>query len=193
VTTDPRPSSGAARSILYSGHMIDAPDRAEPRFPPTLEHAVAAAVTREVDRVSPDGRDVAFGSGACGSDLLFAEALLARGVPLRLYLPFPTHEFVARSVAFAGPGWLERFDAAARRSTLLVATDVLGEVTPGTDPFERTNLWMLDDALHRGGGRVVFLCVWNGQGGDGPGGTRHMLDAVRGAGGEVRWIDVRSL
>ncbi|ENO83944.1 hypothetical protein C667_24449, partial [Thauera phenylacetica B4P] len=32
------------RVILFSGHMIDAPGRAEPRFPPALAPAAAAHI-----------------------------------------------------------------------------------------------------------------------------------------------------
>jgi hypothetical protein len=62
----------------------------------------------------------------------------------------------------------------------------------GEDPYSRTNIWMLDEAL-RLGGEVVFICVWDGQGGDGPGGTKHMVEAVQAKGGEVRWVDIRRL
>jgi hypothetical protein len=35
--------------------------------------------------------------------------------------------------------------------------------------------------------------VWDGGGGDGPGGTEHMVNEVRRLGGRVSWIDIRSL
>jgi hypothetical protein len=37
--------------------------------------------------------------------------------------------------------------------------------------------------------KLCFICLWDGGGGDGPGGTRHMVEAVRSQGGEVRWLD----
>jgi hypothetical protein len=37
------------------------------------------------------------------------------------------------------------------------------------------------------------LCLWDGGGDDGPGGTRHMIEQVRQRGGEVRWLDTRKL
>jgi hypothetical protein len=173
--------------------MVDAPGRARPRFPPALEQGVATAIARELDALRPGAADVATGSAACGSDLLFAEALLARGVPLRLYLPFPADQFIEKSVAFAGDDWVARFDAVTRRAHLQVATEALGPLPAGADPYERTNLWMLDEARRVAGAALVFLCVWNGEGGDGPGGTQHLMDAVRTSGGDVRWIDTRTL
>ncbi|WP_168788294.1 hypothetical protein [Paraburkholderia aromaticivorans] len=52
-------------------------------------------------------------------------------------------------------------------------------------PYERNNLWMLERSLECGVQKVHFICVWDGQAGDGPGGARHMYEAVRAAGGDV--------
>ncbi|MEP6609688.1 MAG: hypothetical protein ABJA83_13550, partial [Burkholderiaceae bacterium] len=59
--------------------------------------------------------------------------------------------------------------------------------------FERCNLWMLERALSFGADKVRFICVWNGEGGDGPGGTAHMRKAVKQRGGIEYWIDTRGL
>jgi hypothetical protein len=52
---------------------------------------------------------------------------------------------------------------------------------------------MLKDSFEFGAENVCFICLWDGGGGDGPGGTRHMVDSVQARGGEVRWLDVRKL
>ena len=59
--------------------------------------------------------------------------------------------------------------------------------------FERCNMWMLERALAFGAHKVQFICVWNGEGGDGPGGTDHMRKAVKDRGGAESWIDTRKL
>lgn len=188
----PSAGAGARRALLFSGHMIDAPDRTTPRFPPELEPAVARAIRTEVERRHAGPADVAITSGACGGDLLFCEAVLSCDVPLRLYLPLDEASFLERSVRFAKARWVERYRAAAARSTKLVAPEALGPLPDGADPFERANLWMLDEARRLGTSGVVFLCLWNGEGGDGPGGTQHMMEAVRARpGGEAVWIDIR--
>jgi hypothetical protein len=51
----------------------------------------------------------------------------------------------------------------------------------------------MDTALAFGPGKVRFLCLWNGASGDGPGGTRHMMDEVVRQAGDVHWIDTRTL
>ena len=181
------------RVLLFSGHMVDAPGRERPRFPPTLEPAVKQAIHANVDGLAAGPGDVAISSGACGSDILFAETVLDRGVSLRIYLPFDEATFIDKSVNFANDRWLERYRAVAARSRCFIAPEVLGPLAEGADPFERVNQWMLDEARWRGGANVAFIFVWDGQGGDGPGGTKHMIDAVRDAGGDVRWIDIRAL
>ena len=183
-----------ARALLFSGHMVDAPGRTSPRFPATIVPQVSRALTEEVDDLRAGAGDTALCSGACGGDLLFGEAVLAKGVALRMYLPFEEPEFLEKSVRFAGEHWVERYRAVSARSKLFVATAVLGPLPDQADPYERTNRWMLDEAKRIGGANVVLVCLWDGQGGDGPGGTKHMMETVRSEpGGEVRWIDIRRL
>ncbi|HVQ74437.1 MAG TPA: hypothetical protein VMT79_02755 [Candidatus Binatia bacterium] len=182
-----------SRALLFSGHMIDGPGRATPRFPPALEPAARQAIEGELDRLAAGPADVAISSAACGGDILFAEAALARGVKTRVYLPLDEPAFVEQSVAFAGDRWLDRYRAVISRSERLVAPDVLGPLAAGEDPFERVNRWMLDEAQRLGGARVALICLWNGEGGDGPGGTKHMMDVVQAEHGDAVWIDIRRL
>jgi len=86
-----------------------------------------------------------------------------------------------------------RYRAVIARAQRFVAPEVLGPLSGGVDPYERANLWMLDEAERIGAGNVSFVCLWNGEGGDGPGGTQHMIARVRERGGSVHWIDIRTL
>lgn len=100
------------RIVVFAGHMIDTPDRARPRLPEAIEGALAARLAQRLDTL-----DAGFGycSAACGADLIFVEAMLARGAEVHLVLPFERNDFVATSVAFAGPAWVERFERALTR------------------------------------------------------------------------------
>ena len=60
-------------------------------------------------------------------------------------------------------------------------------------PYERCNLWLLYTALAWGVDKVRFICLWNGGGGDGPGGTAHMYNEVKRRTGRVIWIDSRNI
>ena len=53
----------------------------------------------------------AYGSLACGADIVIAETLLERDVELHVLLPFTADEFEAVSVAPAGEDWAARFHA----------------------------------------------------------------------------------
>ena len=40
---------------------------------------------------------------------------------------------------------------------------------------------------------MQLIGLWNGEAGDGRGGTAHMMDEARRRGGQVTWIDTRRL
>jgi hypothetical protein len=183
------------RVFLFSGHMIDAPGRATPRFPADKEPMAAAAIDAALDAGGCGGGDLGICGGACGGDLLFAEAVLARGAHLQMLLPFDEPTFLRESVDFAGAGWRKRFFAVKEnpRTETQFAPDVLGPLPPDANPYERENRWLLDTALAHGAQRLDFICLWDGGGGDGPGGTRHMVGQVEAAGAHVTWLDTRKL
>jgi len=183
--------------FLFTGHMADAPDRAVPRFPAAKVGPAAARIAAALDACGAGAADLAITQGAAGGDLLFVEACQQRGVPLRLLLPLPVDEFVDRSIRPSQDGdlWEKRFRSAVARlgAAPLEAPSALGPLAAGDDPFVRANRWLLDNALAFGADRLRVICLWDGGGGDGPGGTRHMVEAVRERGGRVDWIDTRSL
>ena len=178
---------------LFSGHMIDAPDRQKPRFPPDKEPIAARAIAQALDDLEVGPGDLAICGGACGGDLLFAEAALACGARLELYIPFDEETFLERSVDFADRDWRARYFAAKASAVVHVAPSELGPIQEREDAYERNNRWMLDSALRFGGDKVDFVCLWNGEGGDGPGGTRDMMNAVQNRGGRALWLDTTKL
>jgi hypothetical protein len=93
----PTPSDRTSPGTLavFSGHPIDRPGRSTPRFPPAIETRVADALRRVVE--SLDVR-VGYAGGACGSDILFLETMLARGGEVTVVLPYHLARFVADSV-----------------------------------------------------------------------------------------------
>jgi hypothetical protein len=181
--------------LLFSGHMIDAPGRGEPRFPASKEPIAADAIAKLLDcaAIGANSSDLAICGGACGGDLLFAEACLARGARLELYIPFDEPAFLAESVDFADANWRQRFFAAKAKAALHVAPDELGALAPRDDPYERNNKWMLDRAARFGPEKVVFISLWNGKGGDGPGGAKHLMDEAGRKTERVYWLDTRKL
>ncbi len=183
--------------LLFSGHLVDAPGRIAPRFPAAKEPLAARRIAELLVRLDAGPGDLALTQGAAGGDLLFAEACVERGVPVQLLLPLPEPEFIQRSMLTCegGEGWRARYLALTPRlgRAPRTADEVLGPLRPGDDAFERGNRWLLDTALAHGAQRLQFIALWDGAGGDGPGGTRHMVESVRHAQGHVHWIDTRTL
>ena len=101
--------------IHYTGHMIAAPGT-RGRFPADYEAAVAAQIA---ERLKEHHVGFGYGSLASGGDILFAEALLARGAELQVVLPFARDEFIDISVRPAGAGWVARFDACLQRAAVV--------------------------------------------------------------------------
>ncbi len=183
--------------ILFSGHMIDAPDRETPRFPADKEAIAKNKIAEALDKLGADARDIAFSQAAAGGDLLFLEACQKRGVRSHVHLPFAEPEFIDRSIipSKGGDVWRERYFAmkAQLEIPICVMPDELGPLPKAASPFERCNLWLLYSALACGVDKVRFVTLWNGGGGDGPGGTAHMYESVKRHTGHVDWIDTRTL
>ena len=181
--------------LLFSGHRVDQPGRMPPRFPPALVEPAAAAIGAALDRLGAGPLDLALTQGASGGDLLFAEACLARSVPLQLMQPEPEAAFIAHSVVgSAGSNdWPARYRAV--RAQLTEPPHVLpADPTSPLDPLERCNLWLLAAALAHGAQRLRFVCLWNGAPlGDGPGGTAHLVHEVMRHTRHMVWIDLRTL
>lgn len=188
--------TGAPRNVLlFSGHMIDAPGREQPRFPASNEPIAADAIGKLLDStdIGASSSDLAICGGACGGDLLFAEACLARGTALELYIPFDEPAFLTESVDFADADWRQRYFAAKAKAALHVAPDELGELAPDDNAYERNNMWMLESATRFGPEKAIFICLWNGKGGDGPGGAKHLMDEAAARTKRVYWLDTRKL
>ena len=116
--------------------------------------------------------------GASGGDLLFHEVCAELGVPTRLRLALPAEEFVQHSVAPAGKDWVLRFEKLLEQlgpGGVRVMAEADGLLDGATENiWQRANLWMIEEAL-RLAPRRVLLALWDGRGGDGPGGTEHLL------------------
>jgi len=184
--------------FLFSGHMLDAPGRTPARFPPEKESIAAQKIAEALQQLGAGPDDLALTQGACGGDLLFTEACLQCGVKVHWLQPFSEPDFIENSVVRNWEDWRRRyFDARAKLAApIRSAPDALGPPPPHSEPdypYQRCNLWLLYTALACGLDKVNFVCLWNGQGGDGPGGTAHMYNEVKRRTGRVTWIDTRKL
>ena len=184
--------------FLFSGHMIDATDRATPRFPNDKADIAAEKIAEVLAALGASEDDLALTQGAAGGDILFAEACAKRGVRIQLLQPFPEAEFIQRSIlpSEQGESWRTRYFTlkAQLKNPPRSMPDALGDI-PEEDmnPYERCNLWLLYTALACGIDKVHFICLWNGSDADGRGGTAHMYQEVNKRTGQVTWLDTRKL
>lgn len=186
------------RVFLFSGHMADAPDRGSPRLSESMLPVAGEKISACLRELGAGSDDLALTQGACGGDLLFTEACLEQGVRVSWLQPFNEPDFIRSSVVRCSEQWRQRYLEARQRlhQPILSALQELGEPPSFADrgyAYERCNRWLLYTALVWGIEKVHFVCLWNGAGGDGPGGTAHMYEEVGKRTGQVHWIDTRTL
>ncbi len=183
------------RVLLFSGHMIDHPDREQPRFPAAKEPEAKAAIAGLMDEMDVGENDLVICQASAGSDILFLEACRDRGARLNIYLPFEEPIFIKESIAplDSNNNWRSRFLELKSGSSVRVMPNSLGVSPAGVNAYERCNLWTLYTALSHGLAKVHFVCLWNGKGGDGPGGTAHMYKEVERRTGQVHWLNPEQL
>jgi len=184
---------GLGRVVMFVGHMIDRPGRSQLRFPAALEPAVKDEIRKRLEQL-----DAGFGysSAACGSDILFQEAMAEReGAERHILLPFAAHDFRQESVdGVAGGDWGRRFDQILQGAR--VRTACAEKLEHGSIAYEYANLMLHGIASARArrlGDELIGLAVWNGEGGDGPGGTADVVRRWRETGCRVEIIPLQDL
>lgn len=187
-----------ARVFLFSGHMTDAPDRQTARFSEDMVPAATERIDRLLRELGAGPDDLALTQGACGGDVIFSEVCARLDMHIQWLQPFAEPEFIKRSVVCRSESWRPRYMAVRQHiaQPILAAPAVLGDPPRHTDrgyAYERCNRWLLYSALAWGVDKVHFVCLWNGERGDGPGGTSHMYEEVETRTGQVHWVDTREL
>ena len=160
--------------IHYTGHIISVPGT-RGRFPADAERNVANRI-----RETLAGRDIgyAYGSLACGADIMIVEALLERATAeINVVLPYEPASFRRESIGLGGPAWLQRFDQCRKRVTVIQATE--DEYAADAHVFAYASKLAMGLAVLRAqrlSSDVVQLAVWDGRETEESAGT---------------WIDIR--
>ena len=175
--------------VLFTGHMIDAADRPAPRFPTHKEPIVTEKIKEALQEIKAhyEGELLGIAGGANGGDIIFHEMCDALQIPTEIYLALPEGPYKEASVSFAGEDWDRRFDRMLDRPLHTLHPENRSHM--GT-VWERTNIWMLHNALAHGGRNLTLLALWDGNNGDGPGGTWHMVDVAKKEKAEIRILDL---
>jgi class 3 adenylate cyclase len=179
--------------IVFAGHMIDRPDRAAPRFPPQLEQAVAKEIQNTIEKLDPG---FGFASAACGSDILFLEAMLDAGAEISVVLPYEEEQFIRDSVDFIpSSNWRDRFDRVLERAKrVIIASPQKLEI--GGVAYEFCNDLLFGLGVIRARRLetpLIPLAVWDGISGDGPGGTATVIEKWRSLGRDAQIIELAKI
>jgi hypothetical protein len=192
-------AAAVPKVLLFTGHRIDHPDRAKPRFPANQETTARAAIRKAIEQELPSSSPViGIAGGASGGDLLFHEVCEEFGVERRLYLIIPRDEYVEASVAPSGANWIARFNhqhetAQCREYQRSKDLPLWLAEKPDYSVWQRSNLWTLHNALATGGANTTLIALWNREGGDGPGGTEHMVKSAEDHGAGTVILDINQL
>lgn len=165
--------------VAFTGHLLDVPGRRNPRFP---ERAVPA-VCRGIESIlrSMDA-GIGYSSAACGADVLFLEALQARGGESNVVLPFDKPDFFAASVAYAGEEWTRRAERVLAGS-VRVDHATRGKYDTDDMLFSYANSLIMGRAILRS--RLLetephLLAVWDGNDNRTVGGTAQFIRIWKG-------------
>lgn len=181
------------RVLVFSGHMIDQPHRGKPRFPKELEPAVTNAIR---SRLETADAGLGYASAACGSDILFLEAMLDREGEICIVLPYEREEFIRESVNLIPEAkWRIRFEGVLKHATRVVIASTQ-RLEIGGVSHDYANQLLLGLARIRAGQletELRTLAVWDGLYGDGQGGTASVVERWRNHALPVEIIDLSAL
>lgn len=175
--------------IVFAGHLVDAPGRTPPRFPPKQDSKAKALIREAVETLLNDEHEiVGLASAAPGADILAHEVCAELGLKSTICLPMPARDY-ARMVFKNLDDWRTRFldiwQAHDEKALELSDKAGLPRWLSGSkmDSWERGNRWVMQMALTWGAERITLVALWDGKTvGDAPGGTAHMVQLARDAG-----------
>jgi hypothetical protein len=183
------------RGGLFSGHMIDAPDRSPPRFPAIKEGIAAHHIASTLDQLCAGKEDLALTQGALRWGYAVCRNLPATRCQAATFATFLRARIYRKIGSYRRCRLAKTLSGHTRalETLSLAAPQVLGELAPDADPYERCNLWLLASALAYGPEKLTFICLCDGEGGEKPGGTAHMVEEVRKHKGRVIWLNTKTL
>jgi hypothetical protein len=193
----PKPES-TDRVVLFTGHRVDSPNRKKPRFPSQAEPRAKDAILTLLKDQQALGVVTGVAGGANGGDILFLESCHELGIPFHMQLALPEDQFIEASVDAPAGKWVERFRVLAQASTPRVLAqnqDLPAWLAdkPDYNFWERNNLWLISTALALAPKKFILVALWDGERGDGAGGTEHMVRVAQQQGAEFIHLDTRKL
>ncbi len=200
VMPEEQPDQQEGMAFVFVGYMINNARKKENHFPADKEDEVREAINAVLDKYNPGSDDLAVTTGMdAGSEIIFVESCVERGVPVQAYFPLFEAPYVRDFVNPGGEGWVERFYKMRNHPLVseLYQPDCVGMPKEGDNVHERNNRWALYSALGRGIDKVRLIALWDGKS-EVPGDmdarlVKHMVDLMRDTGGIVEHINPAKL
>jgi tetratricopeptide (TPR) repeat protein len=186
--------------FLFTGYMINHSRKKGSHFPPEKEEDIRTGIhmVLEKHKAGPDDLAVTTGMDA-GSEIIFIESCVERGIPVQSYFPFAEAQYVRDFVSPGGEEWVERFYKMRNHPLVdeFYQPDLVGLPKEGDDVHERNNRWALYSALVRGIDKVRLIALWDGKNDLAMDLDVHlvkyMVDLMRDTGGMVEQINPAKL
>ena len=186
--------------FLFTGYMINNMQKKGGHFPPDKEHDIQNAIRAVLNKYDAGPDDIAVTTGMdAGSEIIFVESCVERGVPVQAYFPFAEALYVRDFVSPGGEQWVERFYKMRNHPLVdeFYQPDQVGLPREGDNVHERNNRWALYSALGRGIDKVRLIALWDGKSDVDEDLdvylVKHMVDLMRDTGGMVEQINPTKL
>lgn len=182
--------------FLFTGYMVNNSKKKESHFPPEKEEDIRKAIEAVLNKhnAGPDNLAVTTGMDA-GSEIIFVECCVERGIPVRAYFPNSEAPYVRDFVSPGGEQWVERFYKMRNHPLVdeFYQPEQVGLPKEGDNVHERNNRWALYSALVRGVDKARLIAVWDGKNEASKDLdarlVKHMVDLMRDTGGMVEHIN----
>jgi hypothetical protein len=189
------------RVLLFTGHRIDSAKREKPRFPAEKESVAREAIRSAVseEKAITNSSIIGVSGGANGGDILFLEVCDELGINTKMMLALPENQFIEASVENEDRTWLRRFHAQLEKHPNLSVLAQSPELPKwlqskkGYDIWQRNNFWLLSEALCLAPKSLTTIALWDGEPGNGPGGTEHMVSLAKERGARIIRLDTKAL
>jgi len=182
--------------FLFTGYMVNNSKKKENHFPPEKESDIKKAINAVLNKHNAGPDDLAVTTGMdAGSEIIFVECCVERGIPVRAYFPAVEAPYVRDFVSPGGEQWVERFYKMRNHPLVdeFYQPEQVGLPKEGDNVHERNNRWALYSALVRGVDKARLIAVWDGKNETSKDLdarlVKHMVDLMRDTGGMVEHIN----
>jgi hypothetical protein len=178
-------------AIVFTGHVTDDPDRAEPRFPEAMcDLAIMAISGAVLEIAAASNKAVLVSSLARGADIIAVEVAKKIGLAVRLFLPQRIPVFKQHSPL---KEWELKFNDILWEEWQQGPENVMiiNGGTSGED-YAHANqeaVWWAKALAPK----ITLLAFWDGKDNNFAGGTSHFIATARSDGIDVKIIDAERL